>query len=228
MPDQPPSADLLRSLGRLVRGLSALFWGLPASLVVGFHTLKSEGMLPFAFWPVLVCVAVLSYGLWLLGDFQKQERIWIAALDRSRLLALIVLGLSPFLYWHNRVPANAFFLTMVFLLSYGALLLLASVNLVLQRLGAMLPDEMLRHEIRQYTVVNLNLILVTLLLASIYLVAGQLRWIPKWLGALLETFSHGTFWFLIPLVLLPLAMTMALLWKTKEVILESVFSSKDC
>jgi hypothetical protein len=30
----------------------------------------------------------------------------------------------------------------------------------------------------------------------------------------------------IPLLLLPLAMTMALLWKTKEVILDSVFGAK--
>jgi len=115
---------------------------------------------------------------------------------------------------------------MVGLLAFCALLLLAALNLVLQRLGAMLPDEMLRHELRQYTVINLNLILVTIVLAIIYLGAGQLKWIPRWLGALLETFHRGTLWFLIPLVLLPLAMTMALLWKTKEVILESVFSSK--
>ena len=36
-------------------------------------------------------------------------------------------------------------------------------------------------------------------------------------------------WYLvpvIPLLLLPLAMTMALLWKTKEVILDSVFGAK--
>lgn len=226
MSDQPPSADLLRALGRLVRGLSALFWSLPACLVVGFHTLKSEGLLPFAYAPVLVCTAILSYGLWLLGDFQKQERIWRTSLDRARLLALIVFGLSPFLYWFNRVPSSSFFLAMVVLLAFCALLLLASLNFVLQRLGAMLPDEMLRHEIRQYTVINLNLLLGTLILSVIYLGAGQLKWIPKWLGALLETFNRGTFWFLIPLVLLPLAMTMALIWKTKEVILESVFSSK--
>jgi hypothetical protein len=37
--------------------------------------------------------------------------------------------------------------------------------------------------------------------------------------------EHGSLWFLILLVLLPLAMTMALLWKTKEVILESVFGA---
>ena len=37
-----PHAELLRSLGRLVRGLSALFWGLPISLVVCFHTATAD------------------------------------------------------------------------------------------------------------------------------------------------------------------------------------------
>jgi hypothetical protein len=38
--------------------------------------------------------------------------------------------------------------------------------------------------------------------------------------------DRGSFWFLVLLVLLPLAMTMALLWKTKEVILDNVFGPK--
>jgi len=39
--------------------------------------------------------------------------------------------------------------------------------------------------------------------------------------------ERGGFWLLVVLVLLPpLAMTMALLWKTKEVILDSIFSAK--
>ena len=45
------NTELLRSLGRLVRGLSALFWGLPAALLICFHaaradTLKAFGLLP--------------------------------------------------------------------------------------------------------------------------------------------------------------------------------------
>ena len=43
---------------------------------------------------------------------------------------------------------------------------------------------------------------------------------------LLNLVEHGSLWFLIVLVLLPLAMTMALLWKTKEVILDNVFGAK--
>src|SRR5215472_13582815 len=135
MADLAPRAELLRSLGQLVRGLSALFWGLPAALVVCFHTVKSEGCRSFGTIPPLACTGLLVYGLWQLGAFQKQERVWRSALDRARILALINFGLSPFLYWSSRVPGNAFFLSMVLLLAGNGLLLLAGLNLVLQRLG---------------------------------------------------------------------------------------------
>ena len=89
MPEPVPNAELMRSLGRLVRGLSALFWGLPTSLVFCFHTAKAETLQSFGVLPPLICTGLLVYGLWQLGDFQKQERVWRHALDRSRLLSLI-------------------------------------------------------------------------------------------------------------------------------------------
>ena len=76
MPDPAPNAELLRSLGRLVRGLSALFWGLPITLIVCFHTAKAESLKTFGIVPPLVTTGLLAYGLWQLGDFQKQERVW--------------------------------------------------------------------------------------------------------------------------------------------------------
>jgi len=226
MPDPAPNAELLRSLGRLVRGLSALFWGLPIALIACFYTAKAESLKAFGVAPPLVTTALLAYGLWQLGDFQKQERVWRASLDRAKLLSLFNLGLSPFLYWWNKVPMNLFFLVMVLLLAISALLFLGSVNLVLRRLGAMLPDEALRLETRQFTALNLNLLLVTFVLALLYVGAGQVHIPPPWLATLLNVMEHGSLWFLIVLILLPLAMTMALLWKTKEVILDNVFGAK--
>ena len=52
---------------------------------------------------------------------------------------------------------------------------------------------------------------------------GQFPGLPLWLALVVAVMQQGSPWFLILLILLPLAMTMALLWKTKEVILESVF-----
>ena len=226
MPEVAPNPELMRSLGGLVRGLSALFWGLPTALVVCFHTAKAEGLKGYGVLPPIVCTGLLVYGLWQLGAFQKQERIWISALDRARLLSIVNLGLSPFLFWWNRVPNSTFFLVMVLLLCVSALLFLASLNVVINRLGAMLPDEALRLETRQFTALNLNLIFATFVLVAIYIGIGQLRTVPLWVQDIENVIERGSFWFVVLLVLVPLALTMALIWKTKEVILDSIFGGK--
>jgi hypothetical protein len=224
MSDPAPNPELLRSLGRLVRGLSALFWGLPLALIVCVQTAKADWLRTLHVIPPMAATALLAFGLWQLGGFQRQERVWRSALDRASILSLINFGLSPFLFFFNRIPENPFFLIMVLLLGFSGLLFLGSLNLVLQRLGAMLPDETLRQETRQFTALNLNLLLATFLLAATYLVVGQFHHVPLWLGALLIVIERGSMWFVVLLVLLPLAMTMALLWKTKEVILDGVFN----
>jgi hypothetical protein len=244
MSDSAPNPELLRSLGRLVRGLSALFWGLPLTLLVCVGTLKSEGHNPYTIFPPLATTGLLLFGLWQLGSFQRQERPWRNTLDRTRFLAIVNFGLSPFLYWWNRVPAQVFFTVMVGIFVIGALVFLFMLNLVLLRLGAMLPDETLRTETRQYTALNRNLLIILIVLA----VAGAIQFFLAQLHGLnpADAWQDGTFvwqapqiripalgieintfWFLwllmCLLVLLPLAMTMALLWKTKEVILDNVF-----
>jgi hypothetical protein len=228
MPETVPQPELLRSLGRLVRGLSALFWGLPIALIACFHTAmaKSEPMKFYGVLPPLAATGLLAYGVWQLGDFQRQERVWRNALDRARIFSLINLGLSPFLYWWNKIPGNAFFTIIVLVLGCTAVLFLGSLNLVLQRLGAMLPDEALRLETKQFTNLNLNLLFGTFVLVLLYIGLGRLQTVPLWLGVTLSVIERGSLWFLIILVLLPLAMTMALLWKTKQVIFDNVFGAE--
>jgi len=224
MPDPASNAELLRSLGRLARGLSAMFWGLPIALIVCAQTAKADWFKSLGILPPPVAMSLLVYGLWLMSRFQKQERVWRHALDRAQFLGLVNVGLSPFLYWWNKIPANPFFFAVVMLLAATSLLFLSQLNLVLQRLGAMLPDETLRLETRQFTTLNRVLLLITLVLIVIYLTLG--RWpqpLPLWANTALSVLEHGSLWFLIILILLPLAMTMALIWKTKEVILDSVF-----
>jgi hypothetical protein len=176
--------------------------------------------------PPLLCTGWLFFGLWQLADFQKTERVWRRALDRSLVLALINFGLSPFLFWWNRIPDNTFFLAMVVLLALSGLVFLASLNIVLRRLGAILPDEGLHHETRQFTTLNLNLLLAMMVLGILLLFLHELRHenLPLWVHSVRLLIERSSLFLLVPLVLLPLAMTMALVWKTKEVILESVFS----
>ncbi|MGO8838175.1 MAG: hypothetical protein ACLQAH_15925 [Limisphaerales bacterium] len=219
-------AALLRSLGRLARGLSALFWGLPASLVICAETARADWLRPLGVVPTLAGTGLLLYGLRQMGDFQKQERPWRHALDRAKLLGLVNFGLCPFLYWQNKMPEQPFFNAAVAVLALSALLFLFNLNVVLKQLGAMLPDETLRHETRLFTLLNCWLLFAILLLGIAYVVLLHQPRLPPALGALFVQFQSIGFWALTFFALLPLAMTMALLWKAKEVILDSVFGPR--
>ena len=225
MPETAPNTELLRSLGRLARGLSALFWGLPVALIVCVQAAKTDAPEKFGAIPPLVVTGWLVFGLWQLGHFQKQERVWTQVLDRAKLLALLDFGLSPFLYWWSQVPAQPFFTAVVGVMAVSGLLFLSNLNLVLHRLSAMLPDESLRQETKSFTTLNRILLLGIMLLGIAFLMVARfptLIPLPVQVMALLDV---GGLWLLLFFALPPLAMTMALLWKIKEVILDSVFGA---
>ena len=224
----PDNPQLLRSLGRLARGLSAVFWGLPAWLIVSVETAKVELLRPLGITPALALNLLLLFGLWQMGSFQQQERPWRNALDRAKLLALVNLGLCPFLFWFSRMPEQFFFRAAIFALVLSALVFLFNLNVVLKQLGAMLPDETLRQETRQFTALNSWFIVAWIAAVAIATYLSDS-------GILSAHFSvKFVFWFqhaqtaiLLFLGLAPLAITMALIWKSKEVILDSVFGERN-
>ena len=114
-------------------------------------------------------------------------------------------------------------LRLLLLLLLMMLLFLLMLNHVLLRLSAMLPDETLRSETRFFTGVNQALVLsqVVLALGEILL----LRWVnaPPLLARVRDSLDYSKTWLVLLLTLLPVALTMTLLWKTKEVIVASVF-----
>jgi hypothetical protein len=227
MSDTAPNPELLRSLGKLTRGLSALFWGLPAWLIVSAETAKSDTLNPIGIIPAIIVNLLLLYGLWQMSNFQRTERPWRQALDRAKLFGVINLGLCPFLFWFSRMPQQPFFRDSIFALVLSALLFLFNLNSVLRQLGAMLPDETLRQETRQFTVLNRWLLIAWLAL----LLATTI--VPQWADFSARFSAPFLFWLqhisttvLLCLGLSPLAITMALVWKTKEVIFDSVFGSR--
>lgn len=228
MPDPAgPSPELMPSLRRLLRGLSALFWGLPLTLITCVQSAVTEWLRPLGMLPPVIMTGLLYYGLHELSHFQRQERIWIDALDRTRLFALVNLGLAPFIYWWNQFPGIAFYSQIVYVMAASSLLFLISLNFMLQRLTAMLPDEMLRAETKVFTQMNLGLIAGLLGAVAIYRGLTMVTNLPEVVIRLLDILYATRRAWLLLLALLPLAMTMTLLWKTKEVVLTSIFSSKD-
>lgn len=227
MPNPTPDPQLLRSLGKLTRGLSALFWGLPAAFIVCAETARLNFIQPFEIVPALVVNGLLIYGLWQMSSFQKQERPWRNALDRAKLLGLVNFGLCPFLFWFNRMPGQDYFRDAIFVLIISAMLFLFNLNVVLKQLGAMLPDETLRHDVNLFTALNRWMLTAWMLLVTVALVIPQFSFFSSGPGLeLLFWLGRAEAAILLFLSLSPLAITMALIWKTKEVIFNSVFGAK--
>ena len=227
MSDAASNSELLRSLGKLARGLSALFWGLPAWLIISAETVEADALGPAGIIPALVVNLLLLYGLAQLGNFQKNERPWRNALDRVKLFGLINLGLCPFLFWFSRMPDQPFFRDSIFALVLSALLFLFNLNIVLRQLGAMLPDETLRQETRQFTVLNRWLLVAWLVfLIATAVVPQEINFSARFSPQFLLWLQHVSTTLLLCLGLSPIAITMALVWKTKEVIFDSVFGAR--
>ena len=228
MPETDRNVALLSSLRRLVRGLSALFWGLPAALVIAVQTGKGDWLKPLGFGPITCAMLLLLYATMLLGKFQTQERIWMNALERAKLVALVNVGLSPFLFFWNKVPGNLFFTIMVEVMFLTGLAFLYLLNSVLARLAAMLPDETLRSETKLFTRLNHTILLIIIASHPFWFMLRGFDTLPRVLVEVVLLFERGgdvlTLMFWMFFLLLPVAMTMALLWKTKEVIMASVFS----
>ena len=229
MSDLAPKAELLRRLGKLVRGLSALFWGLPLALLVYIQTAKTDffdALGFFAVFPPVFVSGLLLYGLSLLGHFQKQERIWRNTIERARLFGVVNLGLSPFLFWWHRLPFVELYSIAVLLLAISSLLFILILNRVLYRLSAMLPDETLRLETKLFTTFNRRVLLSIPILFCLYYSTRFIPTMPDLAKILLERLESQGLWLVVFLVLMPLAMTMALIWKIKEVVFASILETE--
>jgi hypothetical protein len=224
MDELAPQDELLRALGKLVRGLSALFWGLPLTLLVCVRTAMADRLRLIEIIPPVIATGLLYYGVSLLADFQKQERIWRLAIDRAKLVAVVNIGLAPFIYWWNQIPGNTFYTLALGALMLSGLIFVFNLNHVLQRLAAMLPDETVRMETRLFGAMNLNLLCAILALVSFYIILQQINHLPDILVQVLRVLEVSRSWMLVFMILLPVAMTMTLIWKIKEVIFSSIVS----
>ena len=216
----------LPGLARVVRGLSALFWSLPAALLLDAKIATDPTWHSFGSLPSAALSGLMVYGIRQLRFFQSQERIWIASIDRAEILSWLILGLAPFPLWWSRNPDEPFLTRSVVVLVFGGLFFVLALNHALYRLSLMIPDEVVRLETRLFSRVNRLLLVLQIAVTASYLVLlRERRDLPSALVDVLGTLEEAKPWLVVLLVLVPLALTMTLIWKAKDVILTSVFQT---
>ena len=224
---EAPTPELLRSLGRMLRGLSALFWGLPLTLIISVQSqthVWAQG-LGLSFVLPSVTHGLLFFGLTQMSWFQPQERVWRNALDRARLTALVNVGLAPFLYFRVLLPQMPHYAAAVDLLYFSSLLFLYNYNQVLFRLSLMLPDESLRRDVHLLAELNHVVLIGVALLGSLYLIVWWTGVAPTFLYRFLQFLDMNRLLLAVLPLLLPVAMMMTLTWRIKELVMDGVFSS---
>lgn len=216
-------AELRQSLLRLVKGLSALFWGLPLALLVCAQTSLTTILRPFGVLPALATTGMLYYGVIQLGGYQRHREAWTATLNHAKLFGILCVGLSPFVFLWSRLPWVDFYSNMMGMLGLAGLLFLFCLNRSLKFLTDMLPDEGLREETHLFTSINLGLIVGVLILSAIIWLLREFFQLPRLVILRIDLLAEGKRFLMLFFVLLPLAMTMTLLWKIKEAALAGIF-----
>ncbi len=71
---------------------------MPPALVVSVQATTAGSCFGFGILPPLPVKPLPGFGMSQLGHFRKHESVWVNALDRMRLVALVKVGLAPFRY----------------------------------------------------------------------------------------------------------------------------------
>jgi len=180
----------------------------------------------FGFLPSAALSGLMVYGIRQLRFFQSQERIWIASIDRAEIFSWLIFGLAPFPLWWSRNPDETFLTRSMVVLVFGGLFFVLALNHALYRLSLMIPDEVVRLETRLFSRVNRLLLVVQVVAMAAYLALLRERLaLPDGLANVLGALEEAKPWLVVLLVLVPLALTMTLIWKAKDVILTSVFQT---
>jgi hypothetical protein len=235
---EPLHPDLMPSLRKLVRGLEVLFWAL---LVCVQETMVSWWE-SWGIAPALAAMVLLWYGTYSLGHFQKQERVWQGTVNFAQVLALLMVGLVPFLHWQQQITSDTMTWSQMSeaqkhvvysacIFFTAGMMYVLNLNHVLARLAAMLPDPILRADVRLFVYLNFGLFLLLVIGLWMHQKAdvvflGLREFAPafaesigSYLG-LAAMMKAAILW----AATLVVTLTMTMLWKTKEAILKSVFS----
>lgn len=234
------SPNLMPSLRQLVRGLELLFWALPLALLVSVQEIMAPAWESWGVMPLILSMGMLWFGVSRLRQFQPKEQIWQSAVRITEVLALLMAGLVPFLHWIQALPElsasgysagqkHIIYSTIIF--CTASIMFLLNLNHLLTRLGAILPDPILRADIKLF--VMLNFILFFPMLAAMWCcrLSNELYSLLYYKApGLAESFGNAVgleellrgvvLW----IAILIIATTMTMIWKAKEAVLNGVFS----
>ncbi|MCS7089877.1 MAG: hypothetical protein RMN51_00790 [Verrucomicrobiota bacterium] len=211
-----PASWSTPALALLIQGGSALGWSLPVILVVSVHTTRAEWSWSYGMWPLVVTAGWLWIGVYRFTAALSLNAGVRAHGTLARCLAAGVWGLSPFLYWHARVPHHPWFEVMIVAAGLAGVALLYELNRLLPAVTHSLASESRSWETLQLCTWNrvwLGTGIILFLLLEIGQPLGRMApLLDRWLIRCEQFLAPMWILFLV----VPMALTVTLLWSTKR------------
>ena len=200
----------------LAQGFSRILWSIPLGLFLFTGAMDFAVSLYFRLPSYIVAVLLFLWGLLRLRRVHSMSRQWTHYLHVAFLLVILLIYFSPFVYWWTHFPEGDHFVINLFGMLLAATWLLWSINRLAGEVASALQDRFFLIECRLSGWAVQALMSAPVFLYFVYatLYAGRAD-IP--LHRTLEDLRYLPYiqWY-FALVLLPLTLTIAIAWKTKE------------
>lgn len=205
-----------KDLLAVARGFSRITWSIPLGLFLFTRAMDFAVSLYFRLPSYIIAVGLCYWGLIALRQVNPISHAWQRHLRIAFLLVFLLLYFSPFVYWWTLHPHGNHFVVNLFGMLLSATWLMWTINNLAGEVALALEDRMFLIESKLCGWAVLVLMAAPLLLyfayasfhasreeIALYLVIQDLRFLPyaQWIFALL---------------ILPITLTLAIAWKTKE------------
>ncbi len=208
----------------LASGFSRLLWSVPAGLFL------FTGAIEFR-WPhfiqlpsYILAAGLYFWGIVILLKVKAPSPAWKRSLRTAAVLGLLLFYFAPFIYWWERQPDIDHLAVNVFAMAFTLTWILWTLNDLAERVSLQLQDIVLLIEARLCRWSVLLFMTAPLLAFFVYAVFGATRFgIP--LGHFLADARYLPYAHLVlALFILPLTLTLAITWKTKQRALAQVIT----
>jgi hypothetical protein len=201
---------------RLLRGFTAVFWGLPVSLLLFFGAVDVNIVVWFRLPTYILGVAVVYIGLALLRFSGLDRGPWKKQARNGLIAAFLLIYLGPFVYWYSFLPRSGwYYLTNLCLLLGAAMWLLFAVNRLAGELGAETQDRDLMMESRLCSWSIVLLMVLPMILTTAFSSYMALKYESSLVAEMRGVRQESPWWIHI-FFLIPLSLTMTSSWKAKE------------
>ncbi len=224
--DELPSSVLSRKdLLGLARGFSRILWSIPLGFFLFTGAMDFALSIYFRLPSYIIAVILCMWGLAGLRRIHSLGRTWVRYLNMALLLTVILIYFAPFIYWWIRHPEGNHFVVNLMAMILAVTWLLWIVNRLAEEVATALHDRYYLIECRLcgWSVVAFMAMPLVVYFGHSMLQAVRHEIPLYYVLENIRRIRHAPW--LFALLLLPLTLTVAIAWKTKERALRTLTDS---